>query len=82
MNEATEESLKDVAFTQEPATLESNSEMQVIQEKYIVTQEPVSLGMVDVAVEENPGGFAITQEPTTLEPNLEMQSLQEEDTVT
>ena len=29
--------------------------MQVTQEKDTVTQEPVSLGMVDVAVEENPG---------------------------
>ena len=31
-----------------------------------VTQEPVSLGMMDVAVEEGPGGVAITQEPETL----------------
>ena len=82
MNVAVEENPGDVADTQEPTTLEPNSEMQVDQEEDTVTQEPVSQKAMNAAVEENPGDVAATQEPTTLESNSEMQVDQEEDIVT
>ena len=51
--------------------------MQVDQEEDTVTQEPVSLKVMNAAVEESPGDVAATQEPATLEPNSEMQVDQE-----
>ena len=56
--------------------------MQGTQEEDTATQEPVSLGAMDVAIEESPEEVAITQELATLEPISEMQGNQEEDNVT
>ena len=74
-----EESLKDVAITQEPATQELNPGMQ---EEDTVTQEPVSLKAMEVDAEESLKDVAATQEPATHESDSEMQADQGEDTVT
>ena len=72
---------KEVAVTQEPATLIVNPDVQAIQKEDTVTQEPVSLEAMDVAVEESPKGVAVTQEPSTLIINSDVQNAQKEDTV-
>ena len=72
MNVDFEENPGDVAATQEPTTLEPNSEMQVEEEGDTVTQEPVYSQVVNAAAEENLGDVAVTQEPTTLIVNLDM----------
>ena len=79
MEVAAEESLKDVAVTQEPATQELNPGMQ---EEDTSTQEPVSSKAMEVAAEESLKGVAVTQEPATQESISEMQMDQGEDTVT
>ena len=82
MDVAVKENPGGVAVTQELATLESNLEMQVTQEKDIVTQELVSLGLMDVVVEEIPEEVAVTQEPTTLKITSYVQGAKKEDTIT
>ena len=69
-NAVVEENLGDVAITQEPATQEEDSEMQIDQGEDTVTQEPVSQQAMNTAVEGNPGDVAITQEPAALIENL------------
>ena len=46
--------------------------MQVDQEEDTVTQEPVSLKVMNVATEESLKDVAVAQEPTTLIVNLDM----------
>jgi hypothetical protein len=83
MKVAAEESLKDVAVTQEPATLQLHTEGIQFQHQKAkedtVTQEPVSPKAIKVAAEESLKDVAVTQEPATTQPQ---QQRDKEDTVT
>ena len=81
MDVAIEESPEEVVVTQEPATLETISEVQGTQEEDTATQETVSLEVMDVDVEEGPKEVAVTQEPATLIVKSDVQDAQKEDTI-
>ena len=72
MDVADDENPREVAVTQEPATLEPILEMQGPQEEDTVTQEPVSPEAMDVDAEESPKEVAVTQELATLIVNLDV----------
>ena len=67
MNRYRHKSSGDTKILEEQLHTEEDIQSQQQKDKEdTVTQEPVSLGMMDMDVEEGPGGVVVTQEPTTL----------------